>query len=152
MSNQIEKEAIEVFINSLSHFYRQIGADEVELGVPFLLDSSEPIVSDFTGIIGISGKRKGCVYYTCPKALLSYILISMGEQDINSGHLCDVAGEIANTIAGNARQAFGSDFMISVPVVVQGAPERIHLPEDIRCVVIPTKWKFYQSNIVVALE
>lgn len=150
--HSIEKEAIEVFIESLAHFYRQVGADEIELGVPFLLDSDAPVVSDFTGIIGISGKRKGCVYYTCPKALLSYILLAMGERDMSNEHLCDVAGEIANTVAGNARKAFGSDFTISVPVVVQGSPERIRLPEGVRCVVIPARWKFYQSNIVVAFE
>lgn len=149
---KIENEAIEVFINSLAHFYKQIGADEVELGVPYLLDANHPVVSDYTGIIGISGKRKGCVYYTCPKALLNYILLAMGEQDMSHDHLCDVAGEIANTIAGNARRTFGADFMISVPVVVQGSPERIRLPEGVRSVVIPAKWKYYHSNMVVAFE
>ncbi|MGB0663726.1 MAG: chemotaxis protein CheX [Pontibacterium sp.] len=148
----MDQKAIEVFIESLSHFYKQIGVDEVEIGVPYLLDSKEPVVSDFTGIIGVSGKNKGCVYYTCPQALLSYILLTMGESEVTNEHLCDVAGEIANTIAGNARKAFGSEFLISVPVVVQGSPERIRLPENTRCVVIPTRWKVYQSIIVVALQ
>lgn len=148
----MDQRAIEVFIESLSHFYKQIGVDEVEIGVPYLLDSKEPVVSDFTGIIGVSGKNKGCVYYTCPQALLSYILLTMGESEVTNEHLCDVAGEIANTIAGNARKAFGSEFLISVPVVVQGSPERIRLPENTRCVVIPTRWKVYQSIIVVALQ
>lgn len=148
----MEKESIEVFIDSLSHFYRQVGVGEVNVGVPYLLDSKSPLVSDFTGIIGISGKRRGCVYFSCPKAMLSYILTSMGEMDNSSEHLCDLVGEIANTIAGNARKAFGADFMISVPVVIQGAPDRIQLPDNTRCVVIPTKWKSYQSVIVVALE
>lgn len=151
-SSGISQETVEVFIDSLNHFYRQIGIDEVKIGVPFLADSAQSIVSDFTGIIGISGKKRGCVYYTCPKALLSYILLAMGEKDHSATHLCDVAGEIANTIAGNARKQFGSDFMISVPVVVQGEPERLHLPENIRCIVIPTRWKYYQSVVVVALE
>lgn len=148
----MDKESIEVFINALSHFYRQVGVSQVAIGVPYLLDAGDPIVSDFTGIIGITGKRKGCVYYTCPKAMLSHILTSMGESDVSSTHLCDLVGEIANNIAGNARQSFGSEFMISVPVVVQGEPERIHLPENSMCLVIPTKWKGYQSTIVVALS
>ncbi|WP_369855406.1 chemotaxis protein CheX [Candidatus Thalassolituus haligoni] len=148
----MDKESIEVFINSLTHFYRQVGVGEVSVGVPYLLDSKSPLVFDFTGIIGISGKRRGCVYYTCPKAMLTHILTSMGERDVSSAHLCDVVGEIANTIAGNARKAFGADFLISVPVVVQGEPERIHMPDNTRSVVIPTRWKNYQSIIVVALE
>lgn len=148
----MDKESIEVFINSLSHFYRQVGVDEVSIGVPYLLDSKTPLVSDFTGIIGISGKQRGCVYFSCPKVMLSYILTAMGEKQINTELLCDLAGEIANTIAGNARKSFGAEFMISVPVVVQGKPESIYLPENTHCVVIPTKWKSYQSIIVVVME
>lgn len=148
----MDKESIEVFIDSLSHFYRQVGVGEVNVGVPYLLDSNNPLVFDFTGIIGISGKRRGCVYFSCPKAMLSYILTSMGERETSNEHLCDLVGEIANTIAGNARKSFGADFMISVPVIIQGEPERIHLPDSTRSVVIPTKWKSYQSVIVVALE
>lgn len=148
----MDKESIEVFIDALSHFYKQMGVAEINIGVPYLLDSGDPVVSDFTGIIGITGKRRGCVYYTCPKAMLSHILASMGEMDTSATHLCDLVGEIANTIAGNARKSFGAEFMISTPVVVQGEPERIHLPAQTMCLVIPAKWKGYQSNIVVALE
>lgn len=147
----IEQDTVEVFINSLVHFYNQFGLDEIEIGVPYLLDPSKPVVEDYTGIIGISGKRKGCVYYTCPRAMLSYILMAMGENDVSNTHLSDLAGEIANTIAGNARKTFGSEFHISVPVVLQGEPEKIALPPNIRSIVIPTKWKYYQSTLVVAL-
>lgn len=152
MNKSFEQDTIEVFINSVMHFYKQLNLDEIEIGVPYLLDSNQPVVEDFTGIIGISGQRKGCVYYTCSRAMLSYILLTMGENDVSNEHLCDLAGEIANTIAGNARKAFGAEFLISVPVVLQGEPENINLPKDIRCVVIPTKWKYYESIIVVALE
>ncbi len=152
MSKSKEQDTIEVFIDSVSHFYQQMGLAEMEIGVPYLLDSNQPIVSDFTGIIGISGRHRGCVYYTCPKAMLSYILIALGEKDVGPEHLGDLVGEIANTLAGNARKTFGSDFMISVPVVLQGEPDKVSLPKNTRCVVIPTKWKYYQSIIVVALE
>lgn len=152
MGKHLEQDTIEVFIDSLAHFYQQLGLDEVEIGVPYLLDSNRPIVEDYTGIIGISGRRRGCVYYTCPQALLNYILLAMGETEANTDHLCDLVGEIANTIAGNARKAFGAEFMISVPVVIKGEPDKVSLPKNTRCVVIPTKWKFYQSIIVVALE
>ena len=147
----MDKDSIQVFIESLTHFYKQIDAGDIQLEVPYLLDSSLPVVSDFTGIIGISGKQRGCVYYTCPQVMLSYILTSMGETSINQENLCDMVGEIANTIAGNARRKFGNSFMISVPIVVQGTPEKIHLPENCRCMVIPTKWRQYKSYIVVGL-
>ena len=49
--------------------------------------------------------------------------------------LVDLVGEVANTISGNARYVFGKDFMISVPVVIEGAPSSIHLPKDLRSYV-----------------
>lgn len=146
-----DQKSISIFIESLTNFYRQMGIENMKVGTPYLQDSSEPPISEFTGVIGISGAHQGCVYFTCPREILSYLLKSMGEDEIKLELLSDLVGEIANTIAGNARKHFGEEFMISVPVIVQGYPERIYLPENTKCVVIPTHWKTYQSIIVVAL-
>jgi len=43
-------------------------------------------------------------------------------------NLADLAGEIGNTLSGNARKSFGSSFMISVPLVVEGRQQVISLP------------------------
>lgn len=152
MNKPLDQETVEVFMHGLTRFYSQLGLEEMEIGVPYLLDANAPVVEDYTGIIGISGRRKGCVYYSCPQAMLNYMLLAMGEQDVSTDHLCDLAGEIANTLAGNAREAFGADFMISVPVVLKGEPEKVKLPSSIRSIAIPTRWEYYQSVIVVALE
>ena len=64
----------------------------------------------------------------------------------------DLVGEIANTISGNVRQAYGSDFMISVPVVIEGQAKDIKLPEDIKSFVIPLTWHNHKSYLVVCLE
>ena len=74
-------------------------------------------------------------------------LKTVGKEDIK-----DLVGEIANTISGNVRQAYGSDFMISVPVVIEGKAKDIKLPENIQSFVIPITWKDYKSFLVVCLE
>jgi chemotaxis protein CheX len=66
--------------------------------------------------------------------------------------MCDLVGEVANTISGNARKDFGKDFMISVPQVVAGEPEKVAPPDNMRSFVIPINWRSHSAQLVVCLE
>ena len=81
---------------------------------------------------------------------LAHIILDDHEATIET--VKDLTGEIANTISGNVREAYGSSFMISVPVVVEGRAKDIRLPEDVQSFVIPITWKGYKSFLVVCLE
>ncbi len=148
----MDESNIQVFINSVVHYFKQLNLDNVAVDTPYLLESGDPLAYDFTGIIGISGVRKGCVYFSCPKVMATNILICMGEIDSTDDDHCDMVGEVANTISGNARRDFGPEFLISVPVVVQGEPQRISLPKDARSIVIPIRWREHRAALVVCLK
>ena len=108
---------------------------------------------EYTGIIGISGKRKGSVYITTAEGMLKELAkIILHLEEVTVEEIKDLVGEIANTISGNVRRAYGSDFMISVPVVIEGKAKDIKLPEDIKSFVIPLTWRDYKSYLVVCLE
>jgi chemotaxis protein CheX len=64
----------------------------------------------------------------------------------------DMAGEMANTVAGNASLAFGSEFQISVPVVLVGRPEQLDLPTRVPTFIIPIEWKKYKAYLAVGVE
>jgi len=81
---------------------------------------------------------------------LAKIIIDM--DDVSGDDIKDLIGEIANTIAGNVRQAYGSEFMISVPVVIEGKAKDIKLPANIQTFVIPISWREFNSFLVVCLE
>ena len=121
-------------------------------GIPFV-KNNEPIVLEYTGIIGISGKRKGSIYYTAEKDQLAKLAkIMLAVDSVSDDDIKDLAGEIANTISGNLREVFGSDFLISVPVIVEGRARDIKLPERIDSYVIPISWENKKSFLVVCLE
>ena len=61
-------------------------------------------------------------------------------------------GEVANTIAGNARSELGEEFEISVPFVLKGAPSEISLPRRDRSFVVPLNWRGQEAAIVVCLS
>ncbi|NRB42930.1 MAG: chemotaxis protein CheX [Pseudomonadales bacterium] len=148
----MKQEHIQVFIDGAVHYFKQNNASDVEVGSPYLIENDNPAAFDYTGIIGISGPKKGCVYVTAPKALLNHLLLSIGENETSEENIVDLIGEVANTVSGNARGTFGSEFMISVPVVMKGMPDSIYLPKGLRSYVIPLYWKSYSAAIVVCLQ
>ncbi len=146
-----EKE-VNVFINGAKKYFKTISNQDVEIGAPYLVDSDEAAVGDYTGIIGISGARKGCVFVSAPTAMLRHLLMVLGESGFDKEVVRDVIGEVANTISGNARSEFGSEFMISVPIVVEGKPQMIATPRDLMAFVIPVQWNSYSLFVVACLE
>ena len=46
--------------------------------------------------------------------------------DTSVDNILDLVGEVANTISGNARKVFGREFLISVPVMIEGAVDKIY--------------------------
>lgn len=146
------EQTIQVFIDGVVNYFEQTADKEIKIGIPYLVENNQPAAYDVTGVIGISGPRKGCVYFTAPRILLKHLLMTIGETDMNAANLFDLAGEVANTISGNARSVFGQEFMISVPVMIEGAPGHIHLPTQLRSYVIPVYWRAYHAAIVICLE
>lgn len=143
---------LQVFIDAVIDYFAHTSDKQVSVGTPYLAENARPEASDYTGIIGISGPSRGCVYFTAPGILLKHLLLSLGENDTSTSNMVDLIGEVANTISGNARREFGKEFMISVPVVVEGAPSSIHLPEELRSYVIPFTWKSYHGAVVICLQ
>lgn len=145
------EERLQVFIEAVIHYFRHTSDKAVTVGTPYLVENDRPVSFDVTGVIGISGPCRGCVYFTAPRVMLRHLLLSLGESDTGAGQMFDLVGEVANTLSGNARRQFGQQFMISVPVVHEGAPGRMHFPDGLRSYVIPVYWKSYGAAVVICL-
>lgn len=148
----MKEQHLHIFLNIITNYFNQFGSEALIVDTPYLLENKQPKVYDYTGVIGISGVQKGVVYFSATHELLAGILDSMGETDKSEDNFVDLAGEVANTIAGNARQEFGAKFHISVPLVFKGAPQSIILPKDERSFIIPVTWRGRVGEIVVCLQ
>ena len=148
----MKEQKLQIFVSIITNYFNQFGNEELIVDTPYLLENQQPKVYDYTGVIGISGVQKGVVYFSATSALLDSILDSMGETDKSEDNLVDLAGEVANTIAGNARTEFGSEFHISVPFVCKGSPQSIILPKSGRSFIIPVSWRGQIGEIVVCLQ
>ena len=148
----MKEQNLQIFVSIITNYFTQFGNDEMVVDTPYLLENQQPKVHDYTGVIGISGVQKGVVYFTATNALLCSILDSMGEMDKGEDNLVDLAGEVANTVSGNARHEFGPEFHISVPFVFKGSPQSIILPKNGRSFIIPVSWCGQIGEIVVCLQ
>jgi chemotaxis protein CheX len=140
-----------VFIDSATNYFSKMSKTVATIGIPHLKPNRIAIPHEYTGIIGITGRRKGKVYFSAPERLLKKLLLSIGENTGSKEVLSDLVGEVANTLAGNARSYFGSEFIISVPFVINNK-DNIVPPPTLRCYVIPLQWNGEEASIVISLE
>jgi len=148
----MDDQDIQVFIAGVRRYFESLRADErVVIEPPFIKDEERPLL-EYTGIIGISGKSHGAVCFTANGLMLKNILGFLNESPGSRAMMCDLVGEIANTLSGNAREEFGSDFLISVPVVATGDDSGFRFPEEGRNYVIPIIWRSEKAYLLVCIS
>ncbi len=124
-----------------------------ETGVPYVKDKETVALKDCTGMIGISGNRKGFVYISGDKDMYKDLIkIFVRRDDPTNDHILDMAGELSNVVSGNVRESYGNDFMISVPLVFEGKASNVKFPDDVPVFVIPISWKNHEAFLVIGLE
>lgn len=148
----MKEKKLQIFVDIVKNYFDQFGGEELIVDTPYLFENGHPKVHAFTGVIGISGVNRGVVYFTASQALLKRILDELGEDDQSEDNYVDLVGEVANTISGNARTEFGSEFHISVPLVFQGAPKNVVLPKKGHSFIIPITWYDEVAEIVICLQ
>ncbi|MEH6413467.1 chemotaxis protein CheX [Pseudomonas sp. CGJS7] len=150
MSDLNETE-IRVFIDAITHYFDQLTQEAATVRGAFLDDNGGSVpVYDYSGQIAVSGQFRGTITVSAPRALIRHLLLAMSEQDQSDANLRDTVGELANTLAGNARKHFGSDMQISVPRTAAGAIGKGASRK--RPYVIMISWKTYSASLVVDIE
>lgn len=143
---------LKFFIEVVTSYFGQVTGEAATMGIPFV-KKSEPAVLEYTGLIGISGPRKGGIYLTAGPGLLKALTeVILEIADADDETLLDMVGELTNTIAGNVRKSFGADFLISVPMLIKGKPEDILMRLKPPVFVIPLNWRHEKAFLVVGLE
>lgn len=145
-------EKLNVFMQSVSAFFEQIGESLREIDTPYLNDNTQPIAYDYSGIITITGPIVGSVYVSATTVMLRDLLRAIGEPEGSIALLKDLVGEIANTVSGNARTEFGPDFLISPPTITEGVPPVQYLPRERRSYVIPFYWHEHKAVIGICIR
>ncbi|MCL1946915.1 MAG: chemotaxis protein CheX [Chitinivibrionia bacterium] len=110
---------------------------------------------DVSGVIGLSGEAQGTIAISFSKlTALKVVSKMMGtELKIIGPELTDAIGEIANIIAGYAKQ-YLTEFKVSIslPNVVIGNAHELVAPTGVPTIVVPYKCELGEFAIEVALK
>lgn len=148
---ELKEAELKIFVDAVTQYFEVTTGTPATIRSAYLADT-DTASFDYTGLITFSGAFLGCVYFSAPGAMLRGLLQACAEPDTRDANLLDAAGEIANTIAGNARRHFGKALEISVPVTMRGPAERIKAAVRVRPFVISLRWRQYEGVVVVDLE
>lgn len=146
-------EDLKYFVKNLKEYFSYSTGIAAEVGIPYVKGKDQVVDMECSGIIGVSGKKKGFIYFTADKIFTQkFAKVVMGiDENTDDTIANDIFGEIANTISGNAMEYFGGDFMISIPMIIFDSKEkRLKVKDPIY--VIPLVWNGMKSNLVIALE
>ena len=140
-----------VFIDAVTNYFSSQTREPALIRASYLSDSSA-VRFDYVGLITLSGRFRGCVYFTAPGRLLRELLRALQEPNVHEDNLLDVVGEVANTIAGNVRRHFGEALEISVPVKIRGVSDEIKSAVRARPFAIMLNWRRHEAAVVIDLE
>ncbi len=143
---------INPFIQAVTGLFATMIAKPIRLGPPAL--KKEPVASHaISSVIRIDGPASGCVVVSFPETVaLSLASALLDETLVAIDAVClDALGEIANMIAGNAKNAFPDDAgTMSVPLICMDRTA-IAYPLDVPIISIPCETDDGELIIDVAL-
>lgn len=146
----LREDDLRLFVDSIKRYLLVTTRQEPQLTSAFL-GTGDVQGYEFNGIVTFSGSYNGQVVVSMPARLVREILLLQQETDLSDGNLLDAVGEIANTLAGNARKTLGPDLQISVPVKLQGA-HGIKARVREHPYVITLRWNHHTAMVCVDME
>jgi len=127
------------FISATINMFKTMLNTEIKAGAPKLKSMPYPSY-DVSSIIGLSGEAQGSIALSFPKVLALKIVSLMIGTDIKviGPELTDGIGELANIVAGNAKQGLTKfNLSISLPNVVIGKSHILVTPSGAPALIIP---------------
>jgi chemotaxis protein CheX len=110
---------------------------------------------DVSGIIGLSGEAQGSICLSFPKLMALKVVSLLVGTDIKvvGAEVADCIGELANIIAGNAKQHLTQyNLSISLPKVVMGKDHHIASQRGVPTIIVPFNSSFGEFAMEVSLK
>lgn len=141
---------LKLFVDSIRHYLKVSTRQEPVITSAFL-GTADIEGFEFNGIVTFAGSHHGQIVVSMPGKLVREILLLQHETDLSNSNQLDAVGEIANTLAGNARKALGAELQISVPIKRQGA-QGIKARVRPHPYVITLRWSHHAAMVWVDME
>ncbi|MDA7978073.1 MAG: chemotaxis protein CheX [Pirellulales bacterium] len=146
-------EYINPFIRAVLDVFQTMLGCSLSRGEPYA-KSSNDLLHEISGIIGLSGAAKGATVISLSRATaLEATAALLGEHpgEVNAD-VIDAVGELANMVAGSAKaQLEHLALNVSLPTVVQGSSHRVDYPSGATPICVPFECSWGQVIVEFGL-
>jgi hypothetical protein len=109
-------------------------------------------LQEFTATIRITGARRGAIYVSASRAMLTILLMRMGATDITTVTMSEALRKLATAMADAARSNLSNELLIWSPTVKVSAANKIDESLQARPVVTPIHWRKYTTQVTMCIE
>jgi chemotaxis protein CheX len=142
----------DIFNKAIQEYFVRITYEPCSVGNGFMI-FDKPVILQYTGIIYLSGLKKGVIYFTADLKMLHELAqLILGTKTVARDVVISLTGEITNTISGNTRQKYGSKLEISLPQVLAKREAAKRLAFYLPAYIIPIHWQSHHSYLTIYLE
>lgn len=141
------------FVNSTLRVFTQMVKVKPEILKPRIKGDDE-MGYDVSGIIGFSGEIVGSVVVSFQMEAAKKLVSALAGMDIDetSPDFVDALGEIANMVAGSAKNDLGKKASIAIPTVILGRNHVIGRLSGVPCIVIPCRTPVGDFSVEVNIK
>jgi chemotaxis protein CheX len=139
MEERMDVAYVNPFIVSTIETFKKMLNSDAKPGKAQLKDDAA-FTYDVSGVIGLSGEAQGSICLSFPKLIALKVVSTLVGTEIKivGPEVSDAIGEIANIIAGNAKQHLTQyNLSISLPKVVMGKDHKIASQRGVSTIIVP---------------
>lgn len=140
-----------IFVELVSNCFTTVSGTTPVFGVS-TIEVGLPLLFQYSGFIVVEGPLNGWICLSLPAAVADELLEALCEPNRDEEFRLDLAGEVAQTVAANAREQFGESLLVC-PAVVTGdftlAGTLLHSPLVLR---MPFTWRDHDAQLLVSLN
>jgi hypothetical protein len=119
-------------------------------GTPYIAHG-DVTLREFTAAIRITGGHSGTIYFTASRAILTVMLMYMGESGVTNYDLNRLLRKISSSMAATARRSTGSDCLVWEPSISVDHALKLD-SRHVRSLIVPIQWRKFIAQIVLCLE
>jgi len=141
------------FMDAVRQVFKKMAGVDTTVNRPHLKTQASASY-DVCGIIGFSGQITGSVVVSFSDSAAEKLIEAFAGMKLDRSHpdFADAVGELANMIAGSAKQHLGATASISVPSVVIGKGYTVANMSNAPCVVIPCGSPYGEFAVEVSIR
>lgn len=140
-----------VFVKLVTNCFATVSGTPPVFG-PSTIELGPLKLFKYSGFIVVQGPLNGWICLSLPTGVADGLLEMLSEPCRDEVYRLDIAGEVAQTVAANARERFGEHLLIRPALVTGNATIEQTLVQPPMTLRLPFMWRNHAAQLLVGLN